>query len=69
MKESDNYSHKTKMKVVILDGKEVTYNLDEEEDPRLVKAIMEAEKEDFIEIDNVDEYFENMRKEARKTIL
>lgn len=56
-----------KLKVVVLDGKEVAYNPEEEEDPRLVRAIMEAEKEESIEVDDVDEYFENMRKEARKS--
>lgn len=55
-----------KLKVVIVDGKEVAYNPDEEEDPRLVKAIMEAEKEETIHVDNVDEYFEKMREDARK---
>lgn len=68
MKESNNYSHKTKMKVVIMDGKEVAYNPEEEEDPRLVAEIMEIEKnEEYIEVEDIDEYFENMRKEARKT--
>ena len=70
MKESNNCSHKTKMKVVILDGKEVAYNPEKEEDPRLVAEIMEIEKnEKYIEVEDIDEYFENMRKEARKTIL
>ncbi|MEN4006631.1 MAG: hypothetical protein PQ964_04675 [Methanobacteriaceae archaeon] len=36
------------MKVVEVDGKKVEFN--PEEDPRLVKAIMEAEKEESIEL-------------------
>ncbi len=64
---AQNKKHHEKLKVVMIDGKEVAFNPEEEEDPRLVKAIMEAEEEDFIEIDDVDEYFENMRKEARNS--
>ncbi|MEN4019485.1 MAG: hypothetical protein PQ971_05650 [Methanobacterium sp.] len=36
------------LKVVEVDGKKVEFN--PEEDPRLVKAIMEAEKEESIEL-------------------
>lgn len=45
-----------KLRVVVLDGQERAYNPEEEEDPRLVKAIMEAEQSGFIEVNDLDEY-------------
>lgn len=52
-----------KLKIVMLDGKEVAFNPEEEEDPRLVKVIMEAEKEPTIRIDDTNEFFRKLIEE------
>lgn len=68
MREPNNYHHETKMKVVMVNGKKVAYNPDEEEDPRLVAKIMEIEANaEYIEVDNMDEYFDKMRKESHES--
>lgn len=55
-----------KLKVVIVDGKEVAYNPEEEEDPRLVAAIMEAEKEESVGPMTYEEFHDWIEKEAKK---
>ncbi len=60
MREPNNYQHYGKVKTVIVDGKEVMYNPEEEEDPRLVKAILEAEKGEFTEPMTLEQFRKHM---------
>lgn len=55
-----------KLKIVILEGKEVAFNPEEDEDPRLVKAIMEAEKEETFGPYTYEEFHDWIEREAKK---
>jgi len=55
------------LKVVEVDGKKVEFNPEEEEDPRLVAAIMKVEEEgDFTGPMTFEEFQKWMEKEAAK---
>jgi hypothetical protein len=60
---AQNKKHHEKLKVVMIDGKEVAFNPEEEEDPRLVKAIMEAEKEESIGPMTLEEFRKMMNED------